>query len=348
MGEIIRHKANLVKNAPNTSASISPLGSDPLSQVYVEETKEYVPDHTLVPLTLVPEVLADGVDVSSSVTSQSWWKVNLDGSETQITSSTTGYELVAGSTPLRLKLNFNTPSSNPLQLIYRYTAGGLSGTASVTLKTTVNPAPAPVLEIDSDSAVAWNPFNPESNDTLTITPAITANGHTGLTVRWRKKEGSNLRAIDTTDPKDIELSFSGNALKINRRWMGNRLSVVCELLKGSTVISQIPVTVSRRIPDFKARLRMSSIFSEADSKVYGKAEITTGGNVLANPSQEIRITWYESNAAVGEGNSHEYSVKGKSEVPAGMSVEDRGAWCLAVDGDGKYLTDADGKYLLIR
>ncbi|MDE5975774.1 MAG: hypothetical protein K2G69_04420, partial [Muribaculaceae bacterium] len=63
---------------------------------------------------------------------------------------------------------------------------------------------------------------------------------------------------------------------------------------------------------------------------------------------ELRIQWKEGTAIVGEGNSHTYNVAGKETLQSSVSIEDRGPWCLAVDSDGKYFTDADGKYLLIR
>lgn len=348
MANIIRHKATLITSGKSLTVTVSAAGNDPLSQTYDEETSAYIPDRTLLPLTLVADVAVDGKDATADITSQSWWRIKEDGTSEQITSTTAGHELVAGN-PLRLRVKTNTPSGTAAKYIYRVTALGVSSEADIVLRTAINPRPAPELEIDAASAVAWNPFDDESKDIMTITPTVRAHGHTGLSTRWRKIDGTTRRAIDSADPKDIELTVSGTAIKINRRWMGSRVSLVCELIKGGNVIATKGVTVSRRIPDYETQVRSSSIYSDADSKVYAKAEIKVNpGGVVANPDKELLITWYEGTAVVGTGVGHEYNVGGKASVDVGMSVDDRGAWCLAVDADGAYLTDADGAYLLIR
>lgn len=221
--------------------------------------------------------------------------------------------------------------------------------ADITLRTVVNARPNPTLSIDAATSIAWNPFDAESKDVMKITPTIQAHGYTGLAIRWRKIEGGTVRPIDYNDPKDIELTADGSAIKVNRRLMGKSVSVVCELLNGSTIVDSKYVTITRRIPESEYNVKGSTIFTERDSKLLRQLDVRLKpGGLVSNPAQELLIQWMEGSAVVGEGNSHTYNVGGKETLDARVSVEDRGCWCLAVDADGKYFVDADGKYLLIR
>ena len=348
MATIIRNRVNRVRSAPNTSASIRALGGDPLTQVYDESLGVYIPDRTLLPLTLVAEIYSDGQDVSSKVTNQSWWMVDSSGNEVQITSSTAGYELVNTVVPMQLKVKRNVMQGSAAEYVYRYTADGIASAVSVSLNTEINPAPAPELDLDCASALAWNPFDAEANDWLTIRPTVRAYNRTGLTVRWRRKDGTVTRAIDYDDPRNIELRLDGQNMKVNRRWMGDRCSLVCELMSGTQVLVTVPVTIVRRIPEYTARNRVGSIFSDTDSVVHAKCEVRMSGSVLTDPSRELLIKWYEGTVEVGRGNSHDFPCSGKESIDPGMSVEDRGCLKLLTTADGRYITTSDGKYILAR
>ncbi|MDE5975674.1 MAG: hypothetical protein K2G69_03905, partial [Muribaculaceae bacterium] len=293
MGEIIIHNATLVKEVKALSASIAPLSNDPLNQVYEEETNSYIPDRAAaLPLTLEATVTQGGQDASALISSQGWYMINGNGTEVQITSSTPGYSLITTSTPMRLKVMVNTPYHTPSKYIYRCKVGQESATAVITLRTTINPKPNPTLEIDASASIVWNPFEPSSKDIIKITPTIHARGHTGLTTRWRKIDAGTVRAIDTNDPKDIELSLDGTAIKIDRRLMGKSVSLVCELLNGADVVDKRYVTFTRRIPEYECRVNGSPVFSEADAKLFREIEvIIKPGGPVVDPSQELRIQW---------------------------------------------------------
>lgn len=349
MAEILIHNAKLIKNAEVPEVSISPLGGDPLNQVFEEETATYLPDRTILPLTLVPLVTVKGVDRSDRITNQGWYLINADGTEQQITSSTAGYSLVSpASGALRLQIRVNTPHGSAGKFVYRCTLGKLTGFSEILVRTSVTSRPGPTLELDTSSSVAWNPFEPSSRDILTITPTIRAHGHTGLSVGWKKIDNGTARAIDPADPKDIECEFDGDSIKVDRRVMGNRISLVAELIKGGTVCDRKYVTITRRIPEMECEVLGSTIYSEDDKTLGRKLQVRLKpGGIVTDPSQELKIEWYEGSAIVGYGNQHSFDVNNKEEIQTKVSVTDRGCLKLATTSDGKYLT-YNGKYLLIR
>lgn len=326
--------------------TVAIIGSDnmPLTQEYDEATGVYYPDRTLVPLILVPDIREeDGTPVpDTDIAGKGWYTVNADGSETQILSTTQGYELFPTGYPLGLKISGNIPAGSSLGLVFRFTARGFSGMGKETLRTDNNPAPTPDLELDFPVASVWNPFDTD-RDTVTVTPTVIDYGNTSLTVEWQKRDGNTWRAIDPTDPKDCELEHDATtyALTINRRWMGESISVVCRLTDNSgptpVVLRECPVTIRRRIPEYSAEILMSSVFSDADTAVLADSIIRVGKSRVSDPGKELKLTWYNGNTAVGEGNRHSFPTASAGTIDAGLDIEDRGPMKL-LTYDGKYLT----------
>ena len=345
--EELSYEARIIKTAKALSVGISPLGGDPINQVYDEESGSYLPDRTLLPLTLVPEVTDGGEDFSGNITSQGWYMVKADGTEQQITSSTAGHSLVSTSRPIRLQVKTNNPNGTAAKYIYRCTAGKSKGMAEIVLRTGIAARQEPTLEIDAPASEAWNPFRPASEDVRTISYKIQAHGHTGLSVRILKVEDGTPRAVDPTDPKDLELELTADGIKVDRRWMGQSVSLIFELVKGGNVADRKYYTATRRIPEARSRMRGSPVFSEDDTSVRRSVEIELApGGIVDDPSQEYMIKWFEGSANVGTGNSHTFPCKGKEEMKIKATIEDRGPLCLATV-NGAYLM-VNGVFLGIR
>lgn len=347
---IIRNSAKIIKEYKGLTVALTGADNVPLTQEYDEATGSYTPDWTLLPVIVVPDIREDdGTPVpGTDIATKAWYIVGSDGSETQILTSTPGFELYPAGHILGLKIKKNIPASTSVGLVFRFTAGGFSGMARTTLRTDNNPAPTPDLELDFPTASVWNPFDTD-RDTVTVTPTVRDYGNTSLSVEWLKRDGNNWRAIDPSDPKDAELELDSatNALTIDRRWMGESISLVCRLTDNSgpdpVVIRERPITIRRRIPEYTADIMMSSVFSASDTSVFARANIRVGKTRLSDPAKELKLTWYDGNASVGSGNNHSYKTGTAEVIDAGLGIEDRGPMKL-LTYNGAYLT-YNGKLL---
>lgn len=332
--------------------TVAIAGSDnmPLTQEYDEATGVYYPDRAVMPLILVPDIREeDGTPVpDTDIAGKAWYLITPDGSETQILSTTQGYELFPSGYPLGLKVSHNIPAGGSLGLVFRFSARGFSGMGKETLRTDNNPAPTPDLELDFPVASVWNPFDTD-RDTVTVTPTVRDYGNTSLSVEWLKRDGNAWRAIDPSEPKDSELEYDAttDALTINRRWMGESISVVCRLTDNSgtapVVLRECPVTIRRRIPEYSAEILMSSVFSDSDTAVLANSDIRVGKSRVSDPCKELKLTWYNGNTVAGEGNKHSFPTGSANTIDVGLDIEDRGPMKL-LTYNGKYLT-YNGKLL---
>lgn len=347
---IIRNSTKIIKEYKGLTAALTGADNLPLTQEYDEATGIYFPDRTLLPVIIVPDIREDdGTAVpDTDIATKAWYTVGSDGTETQILSTTPGFELYPTGHTLGLKVKKNISPSTSVGLVFRFTARGFAGMAGATLRTDNNPAPTPDLELDFPAASVWNPFDTD-RDTVTVTPTVRDFGHTSLAVEWLKLDGTSWRAINPSDPKDaeLELDTATNALTIDRRWMGESISLVCRLSDtgGSTpvVIRERPVTIRRRIPEYTAEIMMSSVFGGSDASVMAQANIRAGKSRLTDPSKELKLTWYDGNTSVGSGNAHSYKTGTAEVIDAGLGIEDRGPMKL-LTYNGAYLT-YDGKLL---
>lgn len=346
---MIKHTASIRRESSSLSVSISPADNVPYNQVYEEESKGYIPDHTLVPLILVPTVMMESEDVGAEYEERGWWRIKEDGSEEQVTNALSGHTLWPTGYPLGLRISANIPYGTISKYVFRIKARGARGAGTVSLRTNIATAAAPSVELDCPAAQAWNPLQTD-RDRIVITPTVKARGKV-CTIRWRKVVNGIRRNINPDDFEDIELSLDSatNALTIDRRLMGNRVSLVCELLVGNTIIDEKPVTMTRRIPERTDGIDANTFYSKRDSIIHAKARIELHpGGILQNPLSELDIKWYDGSSVVGEGETHDYPLEGETERTIGMEATDRGPWLLLTDGDGTYLTDGDGRAIIVR
>ena len=352
---MIRHTAVIQKEERALTVSIGPAGNEPLNQTWDEESGEHLPDRSLVPLILDGRAMLDGEDVSGDYEERGWWRVEADGSETQVTASLPGHTLWPTGYPLGLKLTGNVAAGGTVKYVLRVKARGVPGMGFVSLRTNTGASAKPSVELDCPSGVAWDPFTTD-RDTLVITPTVRSRGKT-TAVQWKKVVNGVRRVINIADPADAEIKGVGlttHALTLDRRVMGSRVTLVCELYvtkagETPTLVDEKAVTVTRRIPPYREGIKADAYFGGDDSTVRAEAVVSKEpGGVIADPSAELVLGWYDGSTKAGEGNWHDFAVKGKEKADIGLEVTDRGPWCLAVDGDGAYLTDGDGALLLIR
>lgn len=334
--------AKLLEPSASVSVSIAPAGNLPLTQSYNEATGEYDLDRTMMPLILTPSVFADNKDVSDQTPdSKSWWILEESGNWRMIesTADSTRFELYPAGYPMGIKVKVNSTPDKPIKLRFDVTVSGVRTMEEIALRCESEAAPAPMLELDYPASSAWNPFE-TGHDKITITPNIRAFGQTGYSVGWMKQDGSTKRAIDPSDPKDaeLELNTATNALTIDRRWMGDSITLFCQLKKGSKVIREMPVTIVRRIPEFIEDYICPHQFEESTKSIRAEAyyRIPSTGRI-ADPSKELIISWYDNKlTVVGTGNSHTYPVTGDN-VSIAADFKDRG--CLKLfTVNGAYLT----------
>lgn len=364
---MIRHTSVLHKDLSGLGVTISPADNVPLHQIFDEETQSYIPDHSLIPLILVPELQYEGADVSAEYEERGWWRINASGAEEQITASTPGHTLYPSGYPLGLKISANLPSSQCWKYVFRVKAKGVRGSDTVTLRTNMAASAIPTVELDCPSALNWDPFV-TGHDTLVITPLVHPRGKS-CTVRWRKIENGIKRTIVYTDYEDLELSlpaytppsgssqlttYNSQPIAINRRWMGDSVSLVCELLVAATIMDEKYVTVNRRVPPHRDGILANTFFGAGDTIHHAKIQVfKEPGGLITDPSAELKIDWYDCDTSspvfVGSGNTHDFPLSSSAaKKNIAVEVTDRGPWCCLQDSSGNYITDSSGAVLLAR
>lgn len=338
----LKTASHVLQQIPSIAFAIAPADNVPMTQTFDEGTGAYNPDRSVLPLILVPTLMSGGSQVASTdIINPKWFETQADGTETQITDSTTGYELYPTGYPLSLKITKNTPVATPTKLRMECKAKGLLVSNTVTLYTTTIASPTPRLELNYPTSSLWNPYSTEDVK-VKIKPTVFDYGQADLSVEWLKLDGENLRAIDTTDPEDCEIDIdtTTQVLTLNRRNMGDQITLMARLMRGTgtnkTKIAEVPVTVKRMIPSYRRDLDYCSSYEPGSKTTYARAliELTPGG-LLDNPAQEMVIEWYSGNTKVGEGNDHYYPTSGNS-VEIGFDEHDRG--CVKMlTYNGKYL-----------
>lgn len=364
---MIRHVSTIHKDLSGLAVSVTPADNIPLNQYFDEESQAYIPDHTMIPLILTPEVQYEGEDVSAEYEERGWWRISASGVEQQITASTAGHTLYPTGYPLGLKISSNIPSGETWQYIFRVKSRGVRGSATVSLRTSIAASATPSLELDCPPSVLWDPFD-TAHDIRVITPVIHARGKT-CTLRWKRIVAGVRRAINPDSPLDFECSFpsgsgqtadgsqtSGSGkIQVNLRWMGAGITLVAELLVGSKIVDEKYVSFTRRIPPYRAEILSNTHYGAGDTLLYARALIKKepGGGIISDPTQELRIDWYDCDPAtpvlVGSGTSHDFPLDPDAATKkTGIEVSDLGPWKRLENGSGLTLTNADGKIIIAR
>lgn len=352
-----RRSAFRLHEGHSYSCSIAAVGNTPLNQTYVQGSGAYDFDRTLINVTVTPVITCDGTDLDlSKLSSKSWYEIATDGTETQITSSTAGFELYPTGYPcgLRIKKNGN------IKLLFRARHDKTLITATTSAREMTAADPLLELELDAPSSQLWNPFV-TGHDALTITPRAQRGGKTvgGATYTWKRlRDGAwaDIRPYvignAATEPLDCDISINSStgALTIDRRLMGDTARLRCTATAPDGKTRTAEVSVTRRIPAVTADIIMSDYLPGDSKPLHAEAYIRyEGGNRIADPSAQFLISWYLGNntTPVGYGNSIDLYTTADS-LDVGMGIEDRGALGALCDpADDAILTDENGNILFV-
>lgn len=353
--QTVKRSAYRLHEGHSYSCAIQVAGNTPLNQTYVQGTGSYDFDRTMINVTVTPVITCDGTDLDlSRLSSKSWYEIATDGTETQITSSTPGYELYPSGYPcgLRIKKNGN------IKLLFRARHDKTLITATVEAREMTAADPLLELELDAPSSQLWNPFV-TGHDTLTITPRAHRSGKTvaGTSYTWKRLRGTSWTEIkpyvigdSTTEPLDCDISINSTtgALTIDRRYMGENARLQCTATAPDGMERTAEVSITRRIPAVTVDTIMSAYLPGDGEPLHAEAYIRyEGGNRIADPSAQFLISWHLGNSTtpVGYGNSIDLYTTADS-LDVGMGIEDRGALGALCDlSDNAILTDENGNIL---
>ena len=364
-----------------TSGKIEVVGSVPSVQVYQADKGEYTPDYTLTPLTLFPRCNATDPSaltvpgtVNSKLTNMNWYET-VNGTRKLIESTNKEYEITAtGSEKGTIKIKKNIAPTAPVTLdfyaeyndstrtgqtfIYRYT---------YLIRTIDGTEATPVLMIDSPAGRDWNPLRDQSQQTITAKMIVadvdvTTSGKCKFFF-YRVLDTGALQAItSTTGDNDWEVvSVSANQLTVDMEYIGHEQSYIVKAsydAGGSPAaqpddsIAYKSTTLRRRIPALD--VDYSGVPGEVPggtTAIYPEAVIRDTLGTIPTPETVLECSWLTK---VGAG-SYALKAQGMSaEIPyqdgmmLEMQVTDRGPWAAVVDSSGKYVTDSQGRPLVMR
>lgn len=355
-------------------------------QSYSTYDSEYVPDYTLVPLTLQPKVSrmseSGTVALNASLTNITWTEV-IDGKSTAIATDTTGYTMtLSGPLAGRLKISKNvTPGGNVTLKFHAEYLDPRTKQVYVVEDTHLltcyqAAAPIPILAISAPSQSIFNPCRDTANLAIKASLTVGADGECPTAQRifvWEvSRDGSNWYTIgeDWLDYCFV-VSSDGVTLTVKRDLMGDIIFIRCrakysragtpssvELTDASPCAS---ACLKRRIPKFDALIGGSpSDLAEGTLSTMVTAIVQDAIGVIPNIEAQLLPIWYigtgtssggqTGKTQVAHGETAVISTKYLSnEYGAIVSLEivDRGGLCAWVDSDGYYITDSDGNILLL-
>ena len=364
-----------------TSGKIEVVGSVPSVQVYQADKGEYTPDYTLTPLTLFPRCNATDPSaltlpgtVNAKLTNMNWYET-VNGTRKLIESTNKEYEITAtGSDKGTIKVKKNIAPTAPVTLdfyaeyndstrtgqtfIYRYT---------YLIRTIDGTEATPVLMIDCPAGRDWNPLRDQSQQTITAKMIVadvdvTTSGKCKFFF-YRVLDTGALQAItSTTGDNDWEVvSVSANQLTVDMDYIGHEQSYIVKASydaggrpasQPDDSIAYKSTTLRRRIPALD--VDYSGVPGEVPggtTAIYPEAVIRDTLGSVPTPETVLECSWLTK---VGAG-AYALKAQGMSaEIPyqdgmmLEMQVTDRGPWAAVVDSSGKYVTDSQGRPLVMR
>lgn len=391
-----QHRIDFIYKPLELVTSLAPYGSVSARQTYnamgwdeeLQAFREmYLPDYTLSPLTLLPQIAivdADGKlpsgNVNAQLTNMTWTEI-VGGTRTQITASTEGYLITeSGEQKGMLAISKNiapgTEITYEFQASYLDTRTGqvLTKIMSYIVSCVDETAEYPVLVLDSPEQKLYNPFT--DADEQVITANLMLNG-VDIPAANRVFVWEELRATDTwsevgTDNADSDVTVSEDTttLTLNRRLMGDAISIRCRARYDPTGESPSTAELNKLSPTaFTTVRRWIPAYDEdfvgvpanippGTEYLYPTAKVKVTNGELTNWEEELVARWYMATnvtsgtptyVQVGEDESPEIPTTLMDDMLGGilsLDVTDRGAWGAWSDASGIALTDADGAVLM--
>lgn len=217
------------------TGGIRVLSGNPV-QTFNKDTNEYEPDHTLVPVVLMPWVQAadeEGIMTGEqAITGADWYEgAPKKDNSNLITSATEGYAISATGMPTySLSVKKNVPADKPLEIycVFSFTNKKRAVTArledSVVLRSTVFDSANFSLKLDMPSSYTVNPLEAEDDENGAWPVTYNAQLYNGTEAVpdaearywWQVKDTDGWRAF-TEDEQQLYVTVSGRTLTVNAK-----------------------------------------------------------------------------------------------------------------------------------
>jgi len=323
--------------------SFSTDGSVPDRQAYNADNSEYIPDYTITPVIIQPNVSRLDKDeilmagrINQYLANIRWYEI-IGGVSTLITVDNAGYEITtSGDNAGRIKVKKNAAQGLPITLQFYaeyidtrmnqlHTIQGTQlifcGNATVFM---------PALNLDADNTTLYNPLVDPDLQTVNASLKLGADecpAAKRLFV-WEKWNPNDLAwavvGAETTLDYDVSLSTDGVTCTVNRSLMGAELYLRCRAKydingnPGGIVLSDSSpckvVAFIRRLPKFEFDFFGVPTNIPADIMVVAPfAKIWNTNGDLPSPERELLPLWYiATNKATG---SLSYSLAAHGMTP---------------------------------
>lgn len=363
-------------------------GSIPTHQSYDADLDEHTPDYTLTPLIIQPLISVidrDGVipagKVNSSLANVKWYAI-VGGVRTLIATSNTGYEVTtSGDNAGRIKVKKNLDVSVPVTLeFYAQYIDPRTNQIFIIQMTQLlrcdNSTPAiPQLVLDATAQTLYNPLTDVDNQVVRARLLLGTKDSpvANRTFTWEKMRPDGSWSAVGSDILDYDLTVSadGTSCTVNRRLMGDELSLRCRARydrngnpSSKALDDSSPMAMAvfrRRLPKFEWDITGVPTNIPAGTKqIKPEAKIWDVNGIISNPERELMPIWYiATNKASGSLSYTQVALGMNPVIPTsamsneygavvGLDIVDTGPLKAATDSDGAVFTDSDGAILLIK
>ena len=307
-----------------------------LTQTHSAETGEYIPDRSLTPLVIRPEVYVNdpnGVIESGKVglTGIMWYEIPQDMldqikdesyitgelSRFLITGQTSGYSVAQDGT---LTVTKNIAYLEPKVLVFTASypdarSGKVLRIQATATLSTVSLTEAASLSLDKPASFVFNPITDAGVRTIKANFLLGGKAPDPKQCRvaywWYKTVDGKETIIDPDEDLFYETGQNTDALTIDPRYVDGQVKISCKVeyaLSGETLPSaptndclKDETTVVRRYPDydFDHFVHGGVEVSPNAEAVKNECVITVGRTVVENPSRFFSIKWSIKRAVYG-------------------------------------------------
>lgn len=319
-------RLNVIYTPLNVTVALIQEGGS-LTQTHCAETGEYIPDRSITPLVITPEVKVqdpDGIipDGRATLTGVAWYAlpeniaqavpagtyIGNELSQYLITDASDGYSVDRDGA---LHVEANIPYLSPVVIVFTgnipdVRSGKLVKVQdSVLLSTTSIAVPA---TLSLDKPASWN-FNPIADSGLrTIKASLMLGGRqpdpTKVRTKfwWYRASGNSLTLLDADEDLFYESGQNTDTLTVDPRYLDEE-RIVCKaeyVLNGSAIPSSptancltAETVITRKYPgyDFEHFVHGGVEVSPNAGHVKNECVVTVGRKVLDSASRYFTVIW---------------------------------------------------------
>ena len=361
------------------------VGGVPNEQTYDADSGEFSPDYSLVPVCIKPvigiidrdRVLTSGC-VNAQLVDVSWHRV-IDGVEdkTPLTSTAGKYTITtSGDENGKLLWYINATPQNPILLRFRAkfrdprTGHAYNIIEDFPIRCRNATHYIPVLQLSGGSSY-YNPCRDKDKQTITASLRLgTEECSTGKRAFvWEIARSNGYFTEVTADDLELKISSDGTTATLDRSLMGEQITIRCRAkyrAAGNPSAVQLTdnspskvITIARRVPSVDAEILDLVDNLQPGTKSFNpRVYLYDNVGEIPNPTKDILPIWYFGT------NSHTESVvfvqqgHGLSPTIPTDLMDDKLGGILDIDpkildpltlltgGDGKVITDGDGKAIV--